>query len=238
VPVLNVLSLVDNCPRPRAAGQKGPPPSQIRRSTAASAGLVTPATRGPTGTCFTGCEEGFMIRNDTAEGLAVNCGRRQRSLPSAGQEAACPMFDRDLTTARIPADGRSCPYCCALSHASRSAPTAAGTRKTANRPPRSSATCTPLPRWASGWSPLAAPAPRSTHVSGVPVRAAGILAVPDPAESRDIPRVPSGARSGIGTPTRRCRPLRRGGRTPPARWRAPAVSREGPAPSGRARTPH
>jgi hypothetical protein len=149
--------------------------------------LQNPSGR-PTGTCAGGSRP----TRSRAEGRSAAITRRS-------SRSSSPTCTRRDSSAR---SGSGCAVT-----ASRSAPAAAATGKSIRwRQPRSRVTCTPLMGSASGWSPSAALLPRRPHAFGVPVRAAGIVPVPDPGktglvvalypapligplpESRDVPR--------------------------------------------------
>lgn len=93
-------------------------PDPVGRPAAEGAGLVTPATRGPAGTCFTGREAGFMIRSGDGGGARREL-RSPPTVPAQRGTGGCVPYDCDLTAAGIPADGMSCRYCHAVTHTAR-----------------------------------------------------------------------------------------------------------------------
>jgi len=80
--------------------------------------LVTPATRSPADTCFTGREGAFMIRTGDGGGARREL-RSSPTVPAQRGTGGCVPHDCDLTVAGIPADGVSCRYCHGVTHTAR-----------------------------------------------------------------------------------------------------------------------
>ena len=86
----------------------------------AAPGRAAPARGVPADACFTRTRSRiYDQKRRRRRGSPLNRGCRQRSLSSAGQEAACPMFDRDLGTAAIAARSAASRSCCPVPRAAR-----------------------------------------------------------------------------------------------------------------------